>query len=163
MKKTVLAAIVAFCAIPCLPATAMPDGDRALLALPTPKDRKVLVQTLVAEAGWHKVDDYPAILHVLERRRHLPAFEGLSLSEVAQAYSAFFKPGPDTQHRADVAAITLETAPKWALKAVDLFYAGRLRDPCRGRATHWGSPEDYAGKTGFLVVDCGNTRNIYTR
>ena len=37
------------------------------------ENRLVLVQTLLGEEGWRRTDGHPAILHVLNRRRTLPA------------------------------------------------------------------------------------------
>ncbi|MCP4243506.1 MAG: hypothetical protein GY772_23370 [bacterium] len=130
-------------------------------------DRLVLIQTMIAEAGWRKARDHAAILHVLDRRRRLPllAPENLSLADMAKRYSKFHSPHkPINKHRARVKAVTLESAPAWSHEAVTRFYDGTLPDPCRGKALHWGSFSDYRGRTGFRsVVDCGPTHNIFTQ
>jgi hypothetical protein len=103
------------------------------------------------------------MLHVLERRRQRA---GLTLTEMAEAYSAFLKPAKpsanDLPHRGAVYALTLETAPQWTVKLVDTFLADPkiVKDPCHGKAWNWGSETD------FLVsklnrVDCGNTNNVF--
>ena len=133
-------------------------------ALPNPtEDRLRLVHMLLGEAGWRPANDHPAILHVLERRRQRA---GLTLTEMAEAYSAFLKPAKpsanDLPHRESVYALTLETAPQWVVKLVDAFIQApeTVPDPCKGQAWNWGSPGD------FLVsklnrVDCGDTNNVF--
>jgi len=130
-----------------------------------PEDHLRLVHMLLGEEGWRPTDGHAAILHVLERRRHLPAHQGFSLTEMADEYSAFLKPNPQKNnlpHRTAVYRTTLETAPQWAVRLVDEFLSDpeSVRDPCRGRAWHWGSTED------VLVskrnrVNCGYTHNIF--
>jgi hypothetical protein len=124
------------------------------------EDRLVLVQALLGEEGWRPSDGHPAILHVLKRRRYLPAHEGSSLTEMAYRYSVFLKskkPKDATPNRRAVYALTLDTAPGWALKLVDKFLEDpkSVRDPCRGKAWHWGSWDDvqnlYVG--GWTVVE----------
>ena len=132
------------------------------------EEKLVLIHTLIGEAGWTKARDHAAIMHVLDRRRQLPllAPERLSLADMALKYSKFHSPyKAPNKHRAAVKALTLDTAPAWAHEAVDRFYAGTLPDPCRGRALHWGSYEDYQQPSNATraVVDCGKTYNIFTK
>ena len=128
------------------------------------EDRMVLVQALLGEAGWVPCNDHPAILHVLERQRSLPSHAGYSLTRMAQAYAQFLDPkrDPDLPHRAAISALTIDSAPSWAVRLVDTFLAdpAAVKDPCQGKAWHWGSPEEtLTDKT--RQVDCGHTKNVF--
>jgi len=140
------------------------------LCIPSPTDagtenRLVLVQGLLGEAGWKPVNDHPAILHVLERRRlNLPAFEDHSLTEMMQQYANFLSPNrdPEVPHRAAIMALTIDTAPQWAVRLVNRFLKDpdSVRDPCRGKAWHWGAKwEVNVAKKN--QVDCGYTLNAF--
>lgn len=129
------------------------------------ENRLRLVHMLLGEEGWRPTDGHAAILHVLERRRHLPAHEGFTLTDMADEYSAFLKPNPrknDLPHRTAVYNTTLQTAPQWAVRLVDHFLedSESIKDPCRGRAWHFGSPEDVLASKRNRV-DCGYTHNIF--
>ena len=129
------------------------------------EDRLRLVHVLLGEEGWRPTNGHPAILHVLERRRHLPKFKGLNLTQMANEYAAFLKPNPkknDLPHRTSVYRLTLDTAPQWAVKLVNKFLENpkRVKDPCRGRAWHWGSKDDVLTSKRHRV-DCGRTNNIF--
>ena len=129
------------------------------------ENRLVLVQGLLGEAGYRPANDHPSILHVLERRRHLPKYEGLSLTDMARKYAKFLSPYRDknsSPHRRGVFALTLETAPGWTIKLVDRFLEDpeNVPDPCRGKAWHWGSYTDVQ-KSKRKRVNCGKTYNIF--
>jgi len=140
------------------------------LLIPSPTDagmenRMVLVRTLLGEAGWRPVNDHPAMLHVLERRRTLPAHEGYTLTDMAQAYAKFLDPDrdPELPHRKAINALDIDTAPQWAVKLVDDFLEDpeKVKDPCRGRAWHWGATwEVMVPKS--RRVNCGRTLNVFT-
>jgi hypothetical protein len=129
------------------------------------EDRLRLVHTLLGEEGWRPTNGHPAILHVLERRRHLPAHQGFTLTRMANEYSAFLKPNPkknDLPHRTAIYALNIETAPQWAVRLVDKFLENprSIKDPCRGRAWHFGSKQDVLTSKRHRV-NCGKTNNIF--
>lgn len=129
------------------------------------ENRLTLVQALLGEEGWRPSDGHPAILHVLDRRRTLPKFKGLSLTGMANEYAKFLspkRPKDSTPARRAVFALTLETAPGWAVKLVDQYLddPASVPDPCRGRAWHWGSWSDVQTSV-RRRVDCGRTHNIF--
>ena len=143
----------------------------SLLLVPSPtdagvEDRMTLVRALLGEAGWRPRNDHPAILHVLERRRkNLPAFECYTLTEMAQAYANFLDPDrdPELPHRAAIKALNIDTAPGWAVKLVDKFLKdpNSVKDPCRGKAWHWGATWE-VNVSKKRKVDCGYTLNVFT-
>ena len=129
------------------------------------EDHLRLVHAILGEEGWRPTNGHPAILHVLERRRHLPAHEGFTLTRMANEYCAFLKPNPeknDLPHRTAIYRLTLKTAPQWAVRLVDRFLKNpeRVKDPCRGRAWHFGSLTDVLASKRYRV-DCGKTYNIF--
>jgi hypothetical protein len=151
MKRFLL--ILPFLFLTCEPATASSEN------------RLRLVHMILGEEGWRFTDGHAAILHVLERRRHLPAHQGFTLTQMANEYSAFLKPNPeknDLPHRTAIYRLDLETAPQWAVRLVDQFLQDtrQIKDPCRGRAWHFGSPQDVLASKRNRV-DCGYTHNIF--
>jgi hypothetical protein len=139
------------------PPEAAPDaGEEAL----------TLARCVVGEGGWKSARDHAAVLHVLDRRARA---SGRTLLDQALAYAA----------GCDAARVTLERprqAADWAaaVATVEAFLAGALPDPCRGRADHWGgtakgTERDQANIAARVadgtsaVVDCGPTRNTFTR
>lgn len=129
------------------------------------EERLVLVHALLGESGWRPKNDQPAILHLFNRRRRLPEHQGKTLTQMAQAYSNFLRMDrPDTPHRKAVFAMTLETAPQWMVRLVDRFLDNprRVKDPCKGKAWHFGGR--FEVDTGnALIVDCGDTANVFLR
>ncbi len=146
---------------------------------PLPRDRGtrlVLAQAMVAEAGWRADRDHAGIAHVLGRRwRTRPALASLSFGEVVRRYCAAWR----TKRRRATWVRALSTpaarpmgwprqaswrahAPLWrqVLRRAERFLLGQLADPCRGRASHWGSPQDVPGPR-MRRVNCGPTLNRY--
>lgn len=130
------------------------------------EDRMTLVRALLGEAGWRPANDHPAMLHVVNRRRTLPAFEGYTLTEMMREYAKFLSPhrDPELPHRASINALTIDTAPGWAVKLVDKFLEDpkSVKDPCRGEAWHWGATWE-VNVSKKRRVDCGYTRNVFLR
>ena len=128
------------------------------------EDRMLLVKALLGEEGWRPTNGHPAILHVLERRRTLPAFEGYTLTRMAQEYAKFLSPNRDPKlpHRASINALTIDTAPQWAVRLVDQFLEDpeNVKDPCKGKAWHWGAPWEVNVEK-KRRVNCGYTRNVF--
>lgn len=130
------------------------------------EDRMLLVRMLLGEAGWRPANDHPAMLHVLERRRTLTAHEGFTLTRMAEAYANFLSPhrDPKLPHRAAINALTIDTAPGWAVRLVDTFLEDptQVKDPCRGKAWHWGATWE-VNVSKKRRVNCGYTRNVFLK
>jgi len=128
------------------------------------EDRMTLVRALLGEAGWRPVNDHPAMLHVLKRRTTLPAHEGFTLTRMAQEYAKFLDPDrdPELPHRAAINALTIDTAPQWAVRLVDQFLKdpASVEDPCKGQAWHWGAKWEVTVSK-KRRVDCGYTLNVF--
>lgn len=112
------------------------------------------------------------MLHVLERRRLvLPAYEGMSLTQAAQAYSQFLaptRPQDSSKHRKMIfeRIQTIDDAPKWAVRLVDQFLRDPklVPDPCKGKAWHWGGRFEVSSATARVRgVDCGRTANVFLK
>jgi hypothetical protein len=141
-----------------------------ILLVPSPtdagvEDRLTIIHALLGEEGWRPTRGHAAILHVLERRRtKLPAFEGYTLTEMTRAYSKFLSPrrDPKLPHRAAIYALTIDTAPQWAVRLVDAFLEDpkNVKDPCRGKAWNWGASWEIEAPE-ERIVDCGRTRNTF--
>lgn len=126
---------------------------------------------LLGEAGWRPRNDHPAMLHVLDKRRRvLPAYEGMTLTQAAESYSKFLsaaRPKDSSNHRKAIYRLkSLDEAPEWAVKLVDRFLKDpkSVRDPCRGKAWHWGGRFEVHPVTARVRgVDCGSTANIFLK
>lgn len=126
---------------------------------------EVLSRALVAEAGERVTPDHVAILHVLERRTHLPAFRGASIADVALRYCAIYRVRAPSKRQAALLALDLLGLERRAPAVVELvreWLAGRRpRDPCRGQAWHWGSHDDARGSKRIRAQCAGGTRNVF--
>ena len=129
------------------------------------QDVEVLSRALIAEAGERVTPDHVAILHVLERRRQLPAYRDATLAEVAMRYCAIYRvrhPSPRQAEllRADLGELTLR-APR-VVELVEAWLRGRRpRDPCRGRPLHWGSVSDARGSRRVRASCAKGTGNVF--
>jgi hypothetical protein len=128
-------------------------------------ERKILAQVCVGEALW-ALRDCAAITHVLIKRwRTVPELQGMTLAEVAVAYSA---PMRRKSRRARWVRALPASAGKhrvrWArvLNTVTGVLNGDVPDPCP-LATHWGSPTD--SPTDRMIGVCGRLglKNIFYR
>jgi len=140
-----------------------------------------LARAMVAEAGWKAERDHIAIAYVLARRwrRLTERWPALRFIDVIRNYCAglgdytreltnrqrwlrglsWSRDEPEGWPRAVSWSRHL---PLWrdALKRSARWSKGRLKDPCRGRAWHWGGTIDTP--VGRMVqVNCGETRNTY--
>lgn len=117
-----------------------------------------LARCLWAEAGREPSRDWPAILHVLERRTHLPAWRGKSAADVARAYCVSLNGRARNPRARRIRAASRDEVPARALALAERWIEGRRpADPCGGRADHWDNRE-HAGR---VVVDCGGTSNVF--
>jgi len=160
-------------------------SSSALATLPevewTPEARITLARAVVAEADW-STRDHAAIAWVLKRRweqRQKVQPQWTFLDQV-NAYCAgmksdtersrWFRDLPEDPYGAPPDHWPYKRAwntyqADWArvLRLVDAWQRGAVRDPCRGRAMHWGSSEDSerpaAGK--WSLVQCGATLNLF--
>jgi hypothetical protein len=144
-------------------------------AFRTPHDELLAARALVAECGWNVAPpDAAAVLWVLVRRysrpevgRRYPTF-----ANFVRTYSTPLRTLPHARARA-IAKLEVGDTPSGALRGsawswgrvqefVRAFKAGRVSDPCHGRADHFGSATDGAPRH-FEIVDCGRTTNRFYR
>lgn len=141
-----------------------------------------LARAMVAEAGWLAERDHVAIAYVLGRRWNAMRrrYPNVKLVHMIRGYCAGLEPGraeltprqrwlhglnlqlrePDGWPRQEA---SWERHQRWwqqVLKRAEDWSRGRLRDPCRGRAWHWGGDMDEPDSKMF-EVDCGETRNTF--
>lgn len=137
-----------------------------------------LARAMVSEADWSK-PDHAAIAWTLFRRweQHHARDDAWTLLAQIKAYCAGFR----ATHSRSRWVLALEGEdkpigwkdeeaswevyrPAWLrVRAfVEAWGEGRVRDPCRGQASHWGGTMDRPSK-GSIPVDCGQTLNIFYR
>jgi hypothetical protein len=142
-----------------------------------------LARAMVAEAGWKAERDHIAIAYVLARRwrRLTENWPSLRFIDVIRNYCAglgdytreftarqrwlrglsWTDDKPEGWPRA---ASWPRHLPLWrnALELSARWSEGGLRDPCRGRAWHWGGTID-TPQGRMVALNCGKTRNTYYR
>lgn len=117
-----------------------------------------LARCLWAEAGREPSRDWPAILHVLERRTRLPAWRGKTSADVARAYCVSLNGRAQTERARTIRAASRDEVPARALQLAERWLDGRRpADPCGGRSFDW----DHREHAGRVVVDCGGTTNVF--
>lgn len=117
-----------------------------------------LARCLWAEAGPAPSRDWPAILHVLERRTKLPAWRGKTTADVARAYCVALNGRARNPRARHIRTADRDAVPARALDLADRWVAGeRPADPCGGRAYEW----DGVDHAGLVRVDCGTTSNVF--
>lgn len=117
-----------------------------------------LARCLWAEAGRTPSADWPAILHVLERRTHLPAWRGKTAGDVARAYCVALSGRAQNARAKRIRVADRDEVPAAALRLADAWVEGsRPADPCGGEAIHW----DGVDHPGQRRVDCGATTNVF--
>lgn len=148
----------------------------------TPHAHVWLARAMVAEAGWEAKSDHVAIAYVLSRRwkRAKERWPTLRFVDVIRNYCAglgsFRRSLTPRQRWLRALGFEVEAAPdgwprgaSWrrherlwrgALKRSLKWSRGELRDPCRGRAWHWGGTID-SPHGRMVAVDCGETRNTF--
>jgi hypothetical protein len=136
---------------------------------------------MVAEAGWRAERDHIAIAYVLARRwrRMVERWPRMRFLDIVRTYCAGlgdyrreFTPrqqwlrslsptGTKPKGWPDGASWTRHL-PLWkaALERSDRWRQGKLRDPCRGKAWHWGGVID-TPQGRMVPVDCGKTLNTF--
>lgn len=134
-----------------------------------------LARSFVAEVGWRAERDWAAMAHVHQRRaerRRVP------LERQVREYCSIYR--VRTQRARWVLSLSDQMRPPqhwpaeraswhrhraWWQRALDaaaafLHAPQRVRDPCRGRADHFGGPMDRPSPA-WSRVDCGRTRQLY--
>lgn len=162
------------------------DARAAAAPIPVEQfDRRTHLWTaraMVAEAGWLSGKDHIAIAYVFSRRwkamsRRWPELRYL---DIVFRYAKGLGSGR-RQHSSRqiwIRALSPElsepigwpaNAASWrrhrrywsdTLDRAALWSRGRLADPCRGRATHFGGDMDEP-RDGMVEVDCGETKNTF--
>lgn len=147
----------------------------------TPDTHIWLARAMVAEAGWDAPRDHVAIAHVLARRwrRAVERWPTLRFLDVIRNYCAglgdfrrSLTPRQRWLRALDFEVARPEGWPRsaswkrhanyWrnALKRSQRWASGRIKDPCQGKAWHWGGTIDSPyGR--MVAVDCGETRNTF--
>ncbi|MDD9945041.1 MAG: hypothetical protein OXU20_28620 [Myxococcales bacterium] len=147
----------------------------------TPDTHLWLSRAMVAEAGWQAETDHVAIAHVLARRwrRAVERWPTLRFIDVIRNYCAGLGDYRRTLTRRQRWLRSLDFqlsepsgwpraiswdhhVPLWqsALRRSHLWVQGLLRDPCGGRAWHWGGVID-SPHGRMEAVDCGETLNTF--
>jgi hypothetical protein len=140
-----------------------------------------MARAMVAEAGWLAERDHVGIAYVLSRRwaSMRKRYPEIQFVHVIRGYCAGLEPGraeftprqrwlhglnlqlnePDGWPR-NVSWVRHRVWWQQVLQRAEAWSLGKLRDPCKGRAWHWGGEMDTPeGK--MVEVDCGDTRNIF--
>jgi hypothetical protein len=139
-----------------------------------------LARAMVSEADWSSID-HAAIAWTLKRQWEARAREGSNWTFLDQIRN--YCAGLHGEVRSDrmkwVRSLEGDAqpsswpgdvswrvfAPAWAKvrSLAQAWVRGQVGDPCRGRAHHWGSPEDMRNPSRFAwkTVDCGPTMNIF--
>jgi hypothetical protein len=149
----------------------------------TGKDKIWLARAMVAEAGWESKRDHVAIAYVLVRRwrKMQVRWPTLRFRNVMFAYVKGLGEGrrEPTARQRWIRALSpdLNQPAYWprnvrwshhkglwgaVIVRVEAWLSGKLRDPCRGRAWHWGGTIDEPWKK-LEQVDCGETKNTFYR
>ncbi|MDD9934309.1 MAG: hypothetical protein OXT09_11940 [Myxococcales bacterium] len=142
-----------------------------------------LARAMVAEAGWLHERDHVAIAYVLARRwkRVTERYPTMRFLDVIRNYCAGlggFRRSltprqtwlrslwPDaSQPEGWPRKVSWRRhAPLWraTFERAGDFARGELRDPCRGRAWHWGGTID-SPRGRMAAIDCGETANTFYR
>ena len=140
-----------------------------------------LARAFIGEAGWMQRNAHAGIAHVLARRWHrvVRRYEAMRFETVIKNYChalGFKRRGTPTPRHLWIRGLVGAVAPKawphhkslwdrhrprWAaaMKRSRKWFSGRIKDPCRGRAWHWGGliDRELAQKKRFRTVDCGDT------
>lgn len=123
----------------------------------------VLTRALVAEAGYRLRIDHPAILHVLHRRagKKTPVDDAV----MAVKYCSVFKRETPRAQRLRAAPWPYfeRRAPEVTAMAKKWVMGRKPKDPCRGKARHWGSTQDMEriDIRGRVLTVCGKTANVF--
>lgn len=147
----------------------------------TPQVQLWLARAMVSEAGWDAELDYVAIAYVLLRRWHQmnQRWPALRFVDVVRGYCSGLGDYPRrlTARQRWIRGLSSDgekplhwprnaswklTYPFWktALDVSEKWGRGELRDPCRGRAWHWGGTID-TPRGRMIAVNCGPTRNTF--
>jgi len=149
----------------------------------TPSTQVWLARAMVAEAGWHAENDHIAIAYVLARRWRMltERWPQLRFIDVIRNYCS----GLGSYRREltqrqkwlrslswnDLVPESWPAGVSWqrylrywqsVLERSDRWSKGDLKDPCRGRAWHWGGTID-TPRGRMVAVDCGTTENTFYR
>jgi hypothetical protein len=147
----------------------------------TPETRLWLSRAMVAEAGWRAERDHVAIAYVLSRRyrRARERWPGLRFVDMIRSYCAglggfqrsltprqvwlrALQPDATEPEGWPLGIAWSRHLPLWraAFKRSEAWSRGLLRDPCGGRAWHWGGTIDFP-RGRMVETDCGSTQNTF--
>lgn len=167
-------------------ALALP-AQAARLPLPpsqwNPRVHLTLAQCVVGEGGWLSRRDHDGIAWVLARRwrMRIQRHPLTRFVDVMHVYCKALGAGrrEPTARQRWVRALRGAAIPEgwprnasWArhlpwwraaYQRIGQWQLGKVRDPCRGRALHWGGDMDIplAEAKGLVEIDCGDTENTF--
>lgn len=142
-----------------------------------------LARAMVAEAGWDAEHDHIAIAYVLAKRwrKAVERWPQLRFIDILRNYCAglgdyrraltprqrwlrSLNPEGTQPDGWPTQASWRNHLPLWqkALARARAWGEGTLRDPCKGRAWHWGGSID-SPRGRMVRVECGETRNTFYR
>lgn len=145
----------------------------------TQHDALWLARAQVGEAGWKSQVDHDAIAWVIFRRWEAARRRNpyATIARVAQQYCASLKPTGRQVHWLRGLELDGGRPARWpvgmrwdvfrepwlgVLSRLDEWAAGRVPDPTRGRAVHFGSPDDPVPK-GCVLVELEARNRFYAR
>ncbi len=149
----------------------------------TPRTAIWLSRAMVAEAGFEAKTDHAGIAHVLAKRwrNMIKRWPNMKFISVVFRYAKGLGDGRRQHSRRQLWVRALTPggfAPEhWPRKLNWEHYRGdwratllrarawaegRVTDPCRGKADHWGGTIDVPWKS-LVPVDCGDTENTFYR
>lgn len=144
----------------------------AAAGAPTSDDVVDLARVAVAEGGFWSLADHDGIWSVLALRARR---RGVTLREMIYAYSSPMKRGhwvlganaqatrpPDYPAQLDWSKVRAQWI--FVMARAQLFELLGLRDPCRGKADHFGDRDGDAARArqnGWRSISCGKTGNQF--
>lgn len=139
-----------------------------------------LARAYIAESGWEARRDWRAISWVLARRwaKGVERFPRLRFVDVVRGYCAGMGARVWTRRQRWLRGLDFaaQKPPAWprraswedarghwvaALRMAWRWADGRVGDPCRGAALHWGGPGLDPPRGRMFRVDCGETLNVF--
>lgn len=134
--------------------------------------RETLARAVIAEESWSDSVGHAAVAHVYGRKWQQRRLASTTLKSIVERHSAALRPNRVnlTRRAAMLRALPagLDSYPgkreAWqrTVALLDRWYAGRVKDPCVGNPTDFGSAND-SPPVGAIRVQCSGGDNRYYR